>query len=148
MAIVITKQPQNVQVMAGKITQVLNVEATGATAYQWKQAKSATSVSGATIVAGQTSKEMTILTTLQAGRYFYFCALSDDTSTVNSDIVTVEVVDFPEYITGSFVHDYVAACDPSVKTRLDRALALAGIEIPDTDVVLRTMQVELFMSIL
>lgn len=148
MAIVITTQPQNTQVMEGKITQKLNVVATGATAYQWKQAKSATSVSGATIVSGQNTSEMTIPTTLTEGRYYYFCAISDDTSTVNSDIVIVEVVKFPEYITGKFVNEYIAACDPSVKEELDAAMARAGIEIPNTEDVLRTAQVELFVSIL
>lgn len=148
MAIVITTQPRNVQVMEGKITQKLSVEATGATTYQWKQAKSGTSVSGATIVAGQNTAEMTIPTTLTEGRYYYFCAISDETSTVNSDIVTVEVVDFPEYMTGKFVNEYVAACDASVKQALNAAMALTGIDIPNTDDVLRTAQVELFVSIL
>ena len=119
MAIVITTQPQNAQVMEGKITQKLTVEATGATAYQWKKAKSGTSVSGATIMSGQNTNKMTIPTTLTEGRYYYFCAISDASSTVNSDIVTVEVVKFPEYITGKFVNEYVAACDPSVKADLD-----------------------------
>ena len=148
MAIVITKQPQNAQVMEGKITQKLTVEATGATAYQWKQAKSATSVSGATIVSGQNTSIMTIPTTLTEGRYYYFCAISDASSTVNSDIVIVEVVKFPEYITGKFVNEYVAACDASVKEELDAAIARTGIEIPNTEEVLRTAQVELFVSIL
>ena len=148
MAIVITTQPQNAQVMEGKITQKLTVEATGATAYQWKQAKSATSVSGATIVSGQNTSTMTIPTTLTEGRYYYFCAISDASSTVNSDIVIVEVVKFPEYITGKFVNEYVAACDPSVKEELDAAIARTGIEIPNTEEVLRTAQVELFVSIL
>lgn len=148
MAIVITTQPQNAQVMVGKITQKLVVEATGAASYQWKQTKSATSVSDATIVSGQNTDEMTIPTTLTEGRYYYFCAVSDDTSTVNSDIVIVEVVRFPEYITGKFVNEYIAACDPSVKEDLDAALARTGIEIPNTDDVLKTSQVELFMSIL
>lgn len=148
MAIVITKQPQNAQVMEGKITQKLTVKATGATTYQWKQAKSGTSVSGATIVSGQNTSVMTIPTTLTEGRYYYFCAISDASSTVNSDIVTVEVVRFPEYITGKFVNEYVAACDPSVKKDLDAALARTGIEIPNTDDVLRTAQVELFISVL
>lgn len=148
MAIVITTQPQNAQVMEGKITQKLTVEATGATAYQWKQAKSGTSVSGATIVSGQNTSVMTIPTTLTEGRYYYFCAISDASSTVNSDIVTVEVVKFPEYITGKFVNEYIAACDPSVKEELDAAIARTGIEIPNTEEVLRTAQVELFVSIL
>ena len=148
MAIVITAQPQNAQVMEGKITQKLAVEATGASAYQWKQAKSGTSVSGATIVSGQNTNKMTIPTTLTEGRYYYFCAVSDSSSTVNSDIVTVEVVNFPEYITGKFVNEYIAACDPSVKKDLDAALARTGITIPNTNDVLRTSQVELFMSIL
>lgn len=148
MAIVITKQPQNAQVMEGKITQKLLVAATGATTYQWKQAKSPTSVSGATVVVGQSTAEMTIPTSLTEGRYYYFCAVSDGSSTVNSDIVIVEVVDFPEYITGKFVHEYIAACDPSVKTEFDAAVARTGITIPNTEDVLRTSQVELFISIL
>lgn len=148
MAIVITTQPQNAQVMEGKITQKLAVEATGASTYQWKQAKSGTSVSGATIMSGQNTNKMTIPITLTEGRYYYFCAISDSSSTVNSDIVVVEVVKFPEYITGKFVNEYIAACDPSVKKDLDAALARTGITIPNTNDVLRTSQVELFMSIL
>lgn len=148
MAIVITKQPQNTQVMQGKITQKLKVVATGASTYQWKQAKSGTSVSGATIVVGQSTNEMTIPTTLTEGRYYYFCAISDGTGTVNSDIVVVEVVKFPVYITGKFVHEYIAACDPSVKKEFDAAVARTGITIPNTEDVLRTSQVELFISIL
>ena len=148
MAIVITKQPQNAQIMEGKITQKLTVKATGASTYQWKQAKSATSVSGATVVSGQNTSEMTIPTTLTEGRYYYFCAVSDSSSTVNTDIVIVEVVKFPEYITGKFVNEYVAACDPSVKEALDAVLARTGMEIPNTEDVLRTAQVELFISVL
>lgn len=148
MAIVITKQPQNIEVMEGKITQTLTVEATGATSYQWKKAKSATSTSGATNVTGQTTAEMTISTDLVAGKYYFFCVVSDDSSSVNSDIVIVDVVDFPTYITGAFVNAYIAACDTTVQERFKQLKTLSGIEIPDDDNVLRTAQVELFMTAL
>lgn len=146
MAITITTQPQNVQVMEGKITQKLSVVATGATGYQWKKAKSGTSASGATNVVGQTTAQMTIPTDITKGFYYYFCAVTDGTDTVNTDIVTVEVTDFPEYITGEFVWDYVDACDASVKTRLQTLCSRRGITIPDTAVALRTEQIEIFME--
>lgn len=148
MAVLITKQPENIQVMEGKISQKLTVEATGATAYQWKQAKSGTSVAGATNVSGATTNTLKIPTTLTKGNYYYFCVLTGDTGNVNSNIVNVEVVDFPEYITGKFVNGYIAACDVSIQNRWKEALALSGIEVPNTDEVLRTAQVELFMSVL
>lgn len=148
MAIVITKQPDNTQVMEGKISSKLTLTATGATGYQWKQAKSSTSVSGATNVVGATTNEMTIPTELTEGRYYYFCAVSDADSSTNSNIVTVEVVDFPEVITGKFVNEYVAACDPTIKQRLDDLMERTGITIPNTDEGLRTVQIELFMMAL
>lgn len=148
MAIVITTQPKNTQVMQGHISGKLTVEATGATTYQWKQAKSATSVSGATNVSGATTAEMTIPTTLTEGEAYYFCAVGDGSTTVNTNIATVSVVDFPAYITGAFVNSYINSCAKVVQDRYKEALALSGVTIPDTDDVLRTVQVELFMSVL
>lgn len=146
MAIVITSQPTDITVVAGAITESLTLTATGATSYQWKQSKDGTSVSGATVVAGQTTNKMTIPTGLAVGTYYYFCAVSDDSSTVNSNIVTVTVVDFPEYITGAFVNDYISRCSAEVKARFAELQVLRGITIPDNDNALRTAQIELFME--
>ena len=146
MAVAITRQPSNASVVAGAISSTLSVVATGATSYQWKQAKDATTVDGATVVAGQNTNIMTIPTGLAVGTYYYFCAVSDEDTTVNSNIATVTVVDFPEYITGAFVHDYMKKCSKEAQDRFTKLQARRGITIPDDDNVLRTAQVELFME--
>ena len=148
MAITISTQPKSTQVRVGHIAGTLKVEATGATTYQWKQAKSSTSVTGATVVSGANTAELTIPTSLTEGDYYYFCVLGDGTTTVNSKIATVSVVEFPAYITGAFVNTYIQSCDTSIQDRYKKTLALSGITIPDDDNVLRTAQVELFMSVL
>lgn len=148
MAITISTQPASTQVMKDHISGTLKVVATGATTYQWKQAKSATSVANATNVAGATDAEMTIPTGLDDGDHYFFCALGDGSTTVNSNIATVSVVDFPAYITGAFVNSYINSCDETVQDRYKNALKLSGITIPNDDKVLRTAQVELFMSVL
>lgn len=148
MAITISTQPASTQVMKDHISGTLKVVATGATTYQWKQAKSASDVAGATNVASATSAELTIPTNLDKGDYYFFCTLGDGSTTVNSNIATVSVVDFPAYITGAFVNSYIKSCDTTVQTRFEKALKLSGITIPNTEKVLRTAQVELFMSVL
>lgn len=148
MAITISTQPVSTQVMKDHISGTLKVVATGATTYQWKQAKSATSVANATNVTGAIKAEMAIPTDLTDGDHYFFCALGDGTTTVNSNIATVSVVDFPAYITGAFVNSYIQSCDKTVRDRYTNALKLSGIKIPNTNDVLRTVQVELFMSVL
>lgn len=54
----------------------------------------------------------------------------------------------PEYLTGKWVNTYIATLDPVVKARFDKLKILRMIEIPDTDVALRTAQTELFMDAL
>lgn len=66
----------------------------------------------------------------------------------DDDDTPAVIPETPTYITGSYVHDYVAACDESVKDRLDDLMARRGIDIPDTDDALRTAQIELFMEAL
>lgn len=146
MAVVITRQPSNESVVAGAISSTLSVVATGATSYQWKQAKDATTVEGATVVAGQNTNTMTIPAGLSVGTYYFFCAVSDEATTVNSNIAIVTVVDFPEYITGAFVHAYMKKCSKEAQERFKQLQILRGITIPDDDNVLRTAQVELFME--
>lgn len=148
MAITISTQPASTQVMKDHISGTLKVVATGATTYQWKQAKSATSVANATNVAGATEAEMAIPTGLDDGDHYFFCALGDGSTAVNSNIATVSVVDFPAYITGAFVNSYINSCDEIVQDRYKNALKLSGITIPNDGKVLRTAQVELFMSVL
>lgn len=150
MAIAITQQPQNTLVVKGHIAGKLSVEATGVTSYQWKKAKSASSVAGATVVSNATAATFTIPTDLTEDAY-YFCTLTgdgDSAETVNTSIATVSVVDDVPYITGAYVNAYIAGCAKVVQTRFAEAKALSGIEIPDDNKVLRTAQVELFMSVL
>lgn len=146
MAVLITKQPDNAKVVAGSIEGTLSVTASGATSYQWKQAKDEASTAGATIVVGQNTASMPIPTDLSEGTYYFFCTASDGSTTVNSNIAVVTVLDFPEYITGSFVHAYMEKCSEEAKARFNSLQARRGITIPDNDVVLRTAQVELFME--
>lgn len=54
--------------------------------------------------------------------------------------------EIPEYITGNYVTEYIAACSETVQNRFKEMCALRDITIPETDDVLRTEQVELFMA--
>lgn len=148
MAIVITRQPTGVEVAVGKIAGSISVVATGATTYQWKAAKSSKSVSGATNVPGATGASMTIPTDLAVGEYYFFCNIGDGSSTKNSEIVTVSVVDFPKYLTGNQAWTIIESMDNSVAERYAAESALSGITIPRTDVALRTVQIELLMTII
>lgn len=148
MAVLITKQPDDAKVVAGSIEGTLSVTASDATSYQWKQAKDEASTAGATVVVGQNTSSMPIPTDLSEGVYYFFCSVSDGSTTVNSDIAVVTVLAFPEYITGSFVHTYMEKCSEEAQDRFENLQVLRGITIPDTDAVLRTAQVELFMEAL
>lgn len=150
MAIAITKQPQSTTVIKGMVQGTLTVEATGVQSYQWKKAKSASSVAGATVVSNATAATFTIPTDLTADAY-YFCTLTgagDSAETVNTDIATVSVINDPVYITGKYVNAYIAGCSKEIQNRFSRMKALKGIEIPDTADVLRTAQIELVMSVI
>ena len=148
MAILITKQPSEVTMMVGKISGKLSVAATGATAYQWRQAREAGTTVGSTVVAGQNTAALTIPTNLEVGTYYFYCAISDEDETINSKIVAVNIVDFPEYITGAFAHSYVGACAKEIQDKFQELQVLTGITIPNTNEVLLTAQVELFMEAL
>lgn len=148
MAIVITKQPVNAEVIQGKITEKLTVTATGATSYQWKKAQSAISTDNAVNVEGATTAALTIPADLTEGTYYYFCTLSDGSSEVNTDIVIVEVVTFPKYLTGNQAWTIIESLDSSKQKAFASASALSGIKIPKTDAALRTAQIELLMSII
>lgn len=52
----------------------------------------------------------------------------------------------PEYITGKYVHEYIAACNESTQQRFADLQKLRGITIPNNETILRTRQVELFMD--
>ena len=52
----------------------------------------------------------------------------------------------PDYITGNFALDYIDSCSEQVQERFLELQARLGIEIPETDEVLRTAQLELFMA--
>lgn len=148
MAITISKQPQSTEVMVGKISGTLEVVATGATTYQWKKAKSASSTTEASNVSGATLAAMPLPKDLSEGEYYYFCALGDDSSSVSTKIATVTVTKFPMYMTGAFVHSYIGALDESIQKKFKEELVRTGIEIPNDNVSLRTKQIELFMSVL
>lgn len=148
MAIVITSQPTDTIVVEGVITATLAVVASGATSYQWRQAKSSVSTADATVLVGETGSEMVIPADLPVGTYYYFCSVSDDTDTVNTAIATVTVSDFPEYITGSFVLDYIDKCSEEVQNRFQELQTLRGITILNNNNALRTAQIELFMEAL
>lgn len=165
MAIVITKQPSNKTFVVGKISGTLSVEATGAESFQWMQAQDSDSTDSAVEVVGQTTATLTIPTDLTEGSYYFFCAISGDvddddgdgdvvgqtTATVeviNSEIATVQVFEFLEYITGEFVHTYIEACAENIQERFEELQVLRGIEIPNNNDVLLTAQVELFMEAL
>lgn len=148
MAIVITKQPSDKTFMVGKISGTMVVEATGATSFQWMQAQDGASTDSAVEVAGQTTATLAIPTDLAEGSYYFFCEISGDDEVIDSEIATVHVVTFPEYITGEFVHTYIEACAENIQERFENLQVLRGIEIPNDTNVLMTAQVELFMEAL
>lgn len=148
MAVTFSKHPASMTVMEGKIKASLSVTAAGATSYQWKKAKSATSTESAEVVPSKTATTFDVPADLPVGEHYYFCAASDADSTVNSNIATITVVDFPEYITGNFVHNYIDQCAEEVKTRFTELQTRRGVTIPKDDNALRTVQIELFMDAL
>jgi phi13 family phage major tail protein len=91
----ITAQPQNVSVTAGAITEYLSVVATHSTGgelgYQWYQ--NDPSVPGGSVaITGATSDEFAIPSTLTAGVYYYYVAVSaNGAPSVTSDVATVTV---------------------------------------------------------
>ena len=50
----------------------------------------------------------------------------------------------PEYITGKFAHEYIAACSDEVKDRFATLQTMRGITIPNNDNVLCSKQIKLF----
>ena len=54
--------------------------------------------------------------------------------------------EIPEYITGKFVHEYIAACSEEIQERFASLQTLRGITIPNNDNVLYSEQVKLFMD--
>lgn len=60
--------------------------------------------------------------------------------------VTEGLPEIPEYITGTFVTEYIAACNEVVQQRFKDLCARRRITIPNTGNTLRTEQVELFMD--
>lgn len=151
MAVVITKQPTGATVIAGRINQNLEITATGASTtggYIWKEAKSATEKTDATTLATTDTGSWAIPTSLAEGTYYYFCSVTDGSDPVDSNIVTITVEGFPKYITGNWVHNYLATCSKDVNDRFTQMCVLSGITIPKDDKVLRTAQVELFMAAL
>lgn len=54
----------------------------------------------------------------------------------------------PEYMTGTWAHAYIKACGEETQTRFEQEQARTGIKIPNTDVVLRTAQLELVSRVI
>ena len=52
----------------------------------------------------------------------------------------------PEYITGAYAHEYIAACSEEVKARFEELQTLRGITIPNNANVLCSNQLKLFMD--
>lgn len=52
----------------------------------------------------------------------------------------------PEYITGKYVHEYIAASSDQIKQRFETLQTLRGITIPNNDNVLCSNQIKLFMD--
>lgn len=52
----------------------------------------------------------------------------------------------PEYITGKYVTEYIAACSAEVQKRFKDLCASRRIEIANDSSILKTEQVELFMD--
>ena len=52
----------------------------------------------------------------------------------------------PEYITGKYAHEYIAACSEEVQTRFETLQTLRGISIPNNTNVLCSKQLRLFMD--
>lgn len=67
------------------------------------------------------------------------------TPSAQSDALTV-LPEIPEYISGKFVHEYIAACDTAIQQRFNDLCARRRVTIPNTEDTLRTEQVELFMD--
>lgn len=54
----------------------------------------------------------------------------------------------PEYMTGAWAHAYIEACGEETQARFEQEQIRTGIEIPNTDVVLRTAQLELVSRVI
>ena len=52
----------------------------------------------------------------------------------------------PEYITGAYANEYIAACNDEVKQRFANLQKQRGVTIPNDTKVLRTEQLKLFMD--
>lgn len=76
---------------------------------------------------------------------------SDETKTIKVTLledINVIKEDMPNYVTCSWVCRYIAACGAEVQQRFADAQARSGIEIPNTDTIIRSNQMELFLSVL
>lgn len=66
----------------------------------------------------------------------------------NAETSPAGLPEIPEYISGKFVLEYIAACDTTIQKRFEDLCARRRVEIPNTEDTLRTEQVELFMDAL
>ena len=54
--------------------------------------------------------------------------------------------EMPEYITGAYAHEYVAACSEEIQQRFEELQTLRGVTIPNDNKVLCSEQLRLFMD--
>jgi hypothetical protein len=95
--ILITLQPQDVNTQAGEITESLSVEAYAQDSaaeypltYQW-YSNNAKDYTTPTELTGITTATYAISAGTAAGTYYYFCAITANGKTLNSEIATVVV---------------------------------------------------------
>lgn len=151
--ITITAVPEDTVVAYDDITETLSIEADAGTqeiTYAW-YIGTEEDLSDAEEIEGATTEELTIPTDLLSDEYYVYATLSA-TGYAEATIPAIKLTvagSLPllaDPITGAYVHTYLDNCDASVRERFDALCALTGIEIPDTNAALRSVQIELFMS--
>lgn len=155
--ILITEQPVSQVVPGGAepadMTVVATYDGAETLLYQWYECDDELGTNPEAI-SGAVADTTTFGMMTPGGTTYYYCELSatDVAEDVLTDIVSVYQLGLlpekPAYLTGEYVLDYIGQCSLEVQDRFTEALALSGIEIPDTTDVLRTAQVELFMSVI
>ena len=93
--IIISVQPQDVEVSEGHINSILTVGANGSdgrqVSYKWFS-NTQKSTSGGTYLITNTTGEFVVPSTLTEGKYYYYCVISaEDVDDVTTNVVTVTV---------------------------------------------------------
>lgn len=156
-AIVISDQPASQVVAGGEDPEDMTVVATydgiETLEYQWYKCDNLLKANPVVMELGATDT-ITFGTMSPGYTTFYFCRLTaDDATTVDSAVASVKQngelpVLTDDYITGAYVLDYLGQCSAEVQERFTQTCALTGITFEDNAKVLRTSQLELFMSVI